>query len=292
MYELIRAGESTYYIDCPAKVGIYLRESGEAYLIDGGFDKEAGRKIRQILDQNGWRLAAVIATHSHADHIGGVAYLQAQTGCRVYANGMEAAFVRNPILEPSFLFSGYPVAELRHKFFLAQPSVALDFSDEGFPPELDVIPLPGHTFDMAGIRTPDGVAFLADCVSGPSTLAKYGVPFLYDVGAYLQTLDQVEAMQAVLFVPSHAQATADIAPLVRLNREKVLEIGENLLSICETPRNFEAILQSVFHAYNLKMSFEQYALVGGTVKSYLAYLKETGKIVVSFRDNLLLWGRA
>lgn len=292
MYELVQAGTATYYIECPAKVGVYVRKGGEAYLIDGGFDKETGRKIRQVLDHNGWRLAAIIATHSHADHIGGNAYLQAQTGCRIYARGMEAAFVRHPILEPSFLFSGFPIAELRHKFFLAQPSAALDFSAEGFPDELEVIPLPGHTFDMAGIRTPDGVVFLADCVSGASTLEKYGVPFIYDVGAFLQTLDRVETMQAVLFVPSHAQATADIVPLVRLNREKVLEIGETLLSICETPLNFEAILQRLFDEYGLKMSIDQYALAGGTVKSYLAYLKEKGEIAVSFRNNLLLWGRA
>lgn len=64
-----------------------------------------------------------------------------------------------------------------------------DFSDGGFPKEIKVIPLPGHFFDMVGFCMPDGVVFLADCISSRETLEKYVVSFIYDVGAYLETLD-------------------------------------------------------------------------------------------------------
>lgn len=39
------------------------------------------------------------------------------------------------------------------------------------------------------------------------------------------------------------------------------------------------------------MNFEQYVLVGSTVKSYLSWLKDTGKLTVQFADNRLLWQR-
>ena len=54
MYELIRAGERSYYIDCPAKIGLFEVEGGVC-LVDSGNDKDAGRKVRQILDKNGWK---------------------------------------------------------------------------------------------------------------------------------------------------------------------------------------------------------------------------------------------
>ena len=101
MYELVQVSEECYYINCLAKIGVYL--------VDSGNDKDAGRKIRKILDKNGWHLAAILNTHSNADHIGRNRYLQ---------------------------------------------------------------------------------------------LDKYAVSVIYDVGAYLETLDKVEQMEAVIFVPT------------------------------------------------------------------------------------------
>ena len=165
MYELVQVSEKCYYINCPAKIGVYVADGENAYLVDSGNDKDAGRKVRQILDKNGWHLAAILNTHSNADHIGGNKYLQGQTGCKVYSGGIEAAFTKYPVLEPSFLYGGYPCKDLRHKFLMAQESDVTDFSDESFPKEIEVIPLPGHFFDMVGFRMPDNVVFLADCIS-------------------------------------------------------------------------------------------------------------------------------
>ena len=39
------------------------------------------------------------------------------------------------------------------------------------------------------------------------------------------------------------------------------------------------------------MSFEQYVLVGSTVRSYLSWLKDNGKMAAEFQDNMLLWQR-
>ena len=291
MYELVQISERCYYINCPAKIGVYVADKNHVYLIDSGNDKDAGRKVRQILDKNGWRLIAILNTHSNADHIGGNRYLQGQTGCKIYSGGIETAFTKYPVLEPSFLYGGYPCKDLRHKFLMAQESEVTDFSDAGFPKEIEVIPLPGHFFDMVGFGMPDGVVFLADCISSRETLEKYAVSFIYDVGDYLKTLDMVEGMEAVMFVPSHAEASSDIRELVRYNREKVWSIAERILTICEKPLHFEGILREVFKEYGLVMNFEQYVLVGSTVRSYLSWLKDTGKLDAPFEDGMLLWQR-
>ncbi len=291
MYELMQISEKCYYINCPAKIGVYVPDKDNVYLIDSGNDKEAGRKVRQILDKNGWHLTAILNTHSNADHIGGNRYLQGQTGCKIYSKGIEVAFTKYPVLEPSFHYGGYPCKDLRHKFLMAQESDVTDFSDAEFPKDIEVIPLPGHFFDMVGFRMPDGVVFLADCISSRETLEKYAVSFIYDVGAYLETLDKVEKMEAAMFVPAHAEATADIKKLVRYNRDKVYEVADRVLSICKEPICFEKILQEVFKVYGLSMNFEQYVLVGSTIRSYLSWLKDTGKLTVAFQDSMLLWNR-
>lgn len=289
MYELIRAGERSYYIECPAKIGVYLAGEGGVYLIDSGNDKDAGRKVRQILERNSWKLLGIVNTHSNADHIGGNQYLQRQTGCRVFAAGTEAEFTRNPLLEPSFLFGGCPPKALRHKFLMAQPSGAEDVTAEGFPAELEIIPLPGHFFDMIGIKTPDGTAFIADCLSSEATLGKYGFPFIYDVAAYLDTLERVKALEAELFVPAHAPATGDIGPLADINRDHVLALGEFVLGLCGEPSCFEDILKRSFDQYGLTLDFQQYVLVGSTLRSILAWHLDAGRCEALFCDNRLLW---
>ena len=289
MYELIQAAEHTYYIESPAKIGL-VQTGGTMALIDSGSDKEAGRKVRQHLDARGLKLSAIYNTHSNADHIGGNQYLQRQTGCAVYAPGVEAAFTRDPILEPSFLYGGCPPKPLRHKFLLAQPSDVQVLDPKACP--LEVIPLPGHFFDMVGYRTEDDVVFLADCLSSRETLEKYRVSFLYDVAAYLDTLDRVAAMEAALFVPAHAAATEDIAPLARYNRDQVYAVAEDLLDLLAEPLVFEEVLRRLFRRYHLTMDFQQYVLVGSTVKSYLAWLLDGGRVTAAFDDCRLLWRKA
>ena len=163
----------------------------------------------------------------------------------------------------------------------------LDKLPEGFAS----IPLPGHFFDMVGFRTPDDVVFLADCLSSREILDKYQIGFIYDVAGYLKTLEQVQTMTAKVFVPAHTEVTEDIADLAQYNIRKVHEIAERIVDLCAAPRGFEDILQQLFAAYGLTMSFEQYVLVGSTVRSYLAWLKDTGRLTALFEDGWMRWAR-
>lgn len=291
MYELIQVAPHTYYIQSPAKIGVVETSNGHVVLIDSGNDKEAGRKVRQHLDRQGWTLDAIYNTHSNADHIGGNAYLAKQTGCALYAPGIEAAFTQHPILEPALLYGGYPMKALRHKFLLAQESDAQPLTPEHLPAGFELIPLPGHFFDMVGLRTPDDVVFLADCLSSQATLDKYQISYVYDVAAYLDTLERVKEMHAALFVPAHADATEDIAPLAQYNIDKVNEIAGHILDFCAAPHTFEEVLQHLFTSYDLAMTFEQYALVGSTVRNYLSWLLDSERLSATFTDNRLLWQR-
>lgn len=291
MYELIPVAPHTYYIQSPAKIGVVETSDGHVVLIDSGNDKEAGRKVRQHLDRQGWTLDAIYNTHSNADHIGGNAYLAKQTGCALYAPGIEAAFTQHPILEPALLYGGYPMKALRHKFLLAQESDAQPLTPEHLPAGFELIPLPGHFFDMIGLRTPDDVVFLADCLSSQATLDNYQISYVYDVAAYLDTLERVKEMHAALFVPAHADATEDIAPLAQYNIDKVNEIAGHILDFCAAPHTFEEVLQHLFTSYDLAMTFEQYALVGSTVRNYLSWLLDSERLSATCTDNRLLCQR-
>ena len=70
------------------------------------------------------------------------------------------------------------------------------------------------------------------------------------------------------------------------------EIAGHIVELCGRPLCFELLLQKLFSDFGLKMNFEQYVLIGSTVRSYLASLNDTGKLTTRFENNLLLWERA
>lgn len=117
MYELVHITGNSYYIQSPAKIGLVKLNDNDVCLIDSGNDKDAGRKVRQILDANNWHLTAIYNTHSNADHIGGNQYIQKQTGCKIYTSSIECAFTQYPLLEPSFLYGGFSSKRLKTQVF-------------------------------------------------------------------------------------------------------------------------------------------------------------------------------
>lgn len=286
--ELVQVGEKTYYVKNPTNIGIYKINENEVYLIDSGNDKEAGRKIMKIMNEQDWRVKGILCTHSNADHIGGNKIIQDRTNCEVLAHHVEKNFTENPILEPSFLYGGFPFKDLRHKFLLAKESKVEEMENH-LPQGLEMIPLKGHFFDMIGIKTSDDVYFLADSLFSETTITKYHLFFIYDVREFLNALDYLETLQGTLFIPSHCEATKDITDLVILNRNKVHEILGKIYEFCENEMTFEEILQAIFETYNLTMDANQYVLIGSTIKSYLSYLYDEDKIEYEFKENKMVW---
>lgn len=286
--ELIQVGEKTYYIKNPTNIGIYKISENEIYLIDSGNDKDAGRKILKIIEENNWKIQGIINTHSNADHIGGNKIIQDRTNCKIFAKDIEKTFVEFPILESSFLYGGYPFKNLRNKFLLAKPSNVIQIQDN-LPEGLEHFSLKGHFFDMIGIKTSDNIYFLADSLFSDETITKYHLFFIYDIKEYLNTLDFLSTLDAKLYIPSHCEATQDISYLIKINKNKIEEISNKIYNICENEKTFEEILKYIFDEYNLIMNENQYILVGSTIKSYLSYLYDNNKLSYEFKNNKMLW---
>ncbi len=289
MYELNQVSKNCFYIQSPAKIGLIKLNEKEVCLIDSGNDKEAGKKVRQIIESNNWNLKAIYNTHSNADHIGGNKYLQTQTGCKVYAPIIESAFTSSPILEPSFLYGGFPFKDLKHKFLMAQESEVEVLTEDLLPDNLSMLDLKGHFFNMVGFQHSDGVVYLADCLSSKNILDKYKITFIYDVKSYIETLEMVKDLNGKIFIPSHSDATENINELAQYNIDTVNEIADLITKLLNEPMTFERLLKSLFNYYKLQMTPEQYVLVGNTVRSYLSYLKDNGRIEFLFTKNEMLW---
>ncbi|MDR0648743.1 MAG: MBL fold metallo-hydrolase [Synergistaceae bacterium] len=292
MFGLNQVGESTYYIDCPSKIGVCVYEGGRACLIDSGMEDGHGKRALEIIEERGWTLGMIINTHSHADHVGGNRYLQEATGCPAYAAGADAAIIRHSILNTSLLYGGNPPEAMKDKLLHSDSSFVRDLDAAALPDGIKPVRLDGHSFAMSGIQSHDGVWFLADSLVSESMLARYHIPFVRDVAKHLETLKTVEGLDGRLFIPSHTRPLAETGPLVDANRRKILEIAEKIVDLCADPVCFDDLLKDLFDFYGLQMDIRQYMLTGSTVRSFLSYLSDAGAVEPCASQDRLLWRAA
>ena len=102
-------------------------------------------------------------------------------------------------------------------------------------------------------------------------------------------LQSLKAFRGKFFIPSHVEGMEDISELIEENLCKVEEIIETILDICQVDCTFEEILQKLFGHYHLVMNANQYVLIGSTLRSYLAYLYEEGRLEFSFLESQMRW---
>jgi hydroxyacylglutathione hydrolase len=136
----------------PLQVTTYLvadEDSGEALLIDpGGTSDELAAQLREA----GWRLAWIVNTHGHADHIAGNDHWAAATGARVVMHRLDWEFFRTPAMQAEARAEGFPpltradvlVADGDH--IPLGDGFALVLHTPGHTPGAICVSFPGHLF--------------------------------------------------------------------------------------------------------------------------------------------------
>ena len=284
MQELVKLGEKTYVLLEHTNVGFYLVNDNEVVVIDTGSSKDSAKLIDKILVENNWHLKCIINTHSHADHMGGNAYLENKYNVKAYSSSMESFICNNPILEPSLLYSAAPVKELKNHLLMAKPSHSLDINELDIP-GIEVLDLKGHAIGQIGILTSDDVLFTGDAYTSTKILEKYAIQYNYDIEEYINTLDYLLTTDYKYYVPSHGEVEKNCTNTVMINKENALKIEDYLLKILQEEKSFANLLSQVFNDYHITNNLMQYHLIGSTIKAFLAKLNNAGKVEITVRNG-------
>ncbi|NLD18956.1 MAG: MBL fold metallo-hydrolase [Clostridiales bacterium] len=288
--ELIQVGSKTYYIKNKTNIGVYKTGRSSVCIIDTGSDGD-GEKIDEILQAQGWGLDYIIITHAHIDHIGGNDYLVKKYDVPVYMTAANIAYAVFDDFETAILNGGKPCKQLKKVFTLPEPTNLRDIGtiqEDGITYE----ELPGHTLSMIGIRTDDDVWFFGDAYLSRHNLKKYRYGYIYDAGAFLDTLQKIKGFQGKVFIPSHGSVEDSVTEICDLNIENICEIFGIIKDICAEYTDFGHILQGLYRLMGMRPNVVQNAILSSTTKSYVAYLQDRGLLKYKFVDDIMMWKKA
>ena len=293
--ELKQLSKNVYYIPGAVNIGVIVKGSS-AVLIDTGIDDDAGKKILQTLKKENLCVAAIINTHSHADHIGGNSCIQSRTSARIYAPEHEAAVIHHPYFEPYTLFSGAnPIKDMKNKFLMAKASyvdvvisnILGSLEVEGL--ELNVVGLPGHALNQIGVEF-EGVFFCADSIFSADILSKHKIPFLIDVNRQKDTLAYLKSSQYNFYVPSHGDPTGDVHFVADTYMDILEGVEKLILDSTGEGKTVEELQRIIFPQLDISIkSPQQYYLLNTPFMAFLSGLHERGLVGTEVRNNLLTW---
>lgn len=288
MFKLIQCAESTYYLKCFANTGVYYLGNGEVILIDSCDHKKSYTDLDAQLEERGWRVKLIINTHAHVDHIFGDRFFKEKYGCEVCSSRIESHMTDISDIEGRIYFNAVPINRQNNYFFKPVSTFSKPLSDVKLPEGFEILPLPGHTFSMIGVKTPDNVWFLGDAVLSKGTFESYKLPFFFDVNESIKTQKMLTSLKGKLFVPSHSPACEDIAPLALYNADCLEKLKDYFLSISDG-RTVEEIFALCCKELGMKFGMDQFGKLIFTVKCFLQALIDDGKLTADITDYRLVY---
>jgi len=293
--ELTRLGERTFVVESPVKIGVIELEGG-SLLVDTGKNEDLVRKLTRSLEERGKGVTHVIVTHSHADHTGALAFAKRRCSCSVGASPMEAAVVENPLLEPTCLWGGSPPKALLSPFVLSKPcqvDLRLQEGKSPFDEGIEILELSGHSFQMIGVLSPDGVLFTADAFFPEELIRKHGILYQASPRKSLLALEKVRGSKARLFVPSHGQGRLeDPEPWMEATKDHIESVFCALLEATSSWTTLEGVERELLDRFEVSETLEALCLARSSLRGYVSDLLEEGKLQMEVRGKEVLLRRA
>ena len=278
-------GNTYAAVGATALMPVYKLTERDIVLMDTGYARLDRSALVNLIEGNGFRLRGIICSHAHFDHTGNVRYLQQRYGCQAAAQIIEAGISVNPdAYRANYVALTYGKSReyLLEECFPADVIIPADAGHLDFcGARFGILQLPGHSAGHIGVVTPDGVAYLGDCLIDEEQIAAAKLPTSMFIARDLESKESLRNLRRPAYIIAHKQVLTDIGPLIDRNIAFIHDKGRELLEDLEDGMSFDQWIYAFCQRENVRTRNEfKFSIVERNFANFVDWLADEGRIEV------------
>lgn len=278
-------GRTYAAVGATALMPVYKLTDTDIVLMDTGYARLDRSALVNLIEGNGFRLRGIICSHAHFDHTGNVRYLQQRYGCQAAAQIIEAGISVNPdAYRANYVALTYGKSQeyLLEECFPADVIIPADAGHLDFcGARFGILQLPGHSAGHIGVVTPDGVAYLGDCLIDEEQIAAAKLPTSMFIARDLESKESLRNLRRPAYIIAHKQVLTDIGPLIDRNIAFIHDKGRELLEDLEDGMSFDQWIYAFCQRENVRTRNEfKFSIVERNFANFVDWLTDEGKVEV------------
>lgn len=276
-------GNTYAAVGATALMPVYKLTDTDIVLMDTGYARLDRSALVNLIEGNGFRLRGIICSHAHFDHTGNVRYLQQRYGCQAAAQIIEAGISVNPdAYRANYVALTYGKSReyLLEECFPADVIIPADAGHLDFcGARFGILQLPGHSAGHIGVVTPDGVAYLGDCLIDEEQIAAAKLPTSMFIARDLESKESLRNLRRPAYIIAHKQVLTDIGPLIDRNIAFIHDKGRELMEDLEDGMSFDQWIYAFCQRENVRTRNEfKFSIVERNFANFVDWLTDEGKV--------------
>lgn len=286
--EMLHVLGNTYAaVGSTALLPIYKLNERDIVLIDTGYAKLDRAGLVNLLDGSGLVPKYVLCSHAHFDHTGNVRYLQERYGAKAILSLIEAGISVNPdSYRANYVALTY--GKSRELFLeecftadrvLRETDTSLELDGRTF----GILPLPGHSAGHLGFVTPDGAAYVGDCLISQSEIDGAKLPTSMFIARDLESKAYLKTTDCPVYILAHKEVVRREAleGLIDRNIGFIQSKRAELLEVLEDGMTFSEWIGAFCQRENVRTHNElKFSIVERNFSNFVSWLTDSGAVMV------------
>ena len=286
--EMLHVLGNTYAaVGSTALLPIYKLNERDIVLMDTGYAKLDRAGLTNLLDGSGLVPKYVLCSHAHFDHTGNVRYLQERYGAKAILSLIEAGISVNPdSYRANYVALTY--GKSRELFLeecftadrvLREPDTSLELDGRAF----GILPLPGHSAGHLGFVTPDGAAYVGDCLISQSEIDGAKLPTSMFIARDLESKAYLKTTDYPVYILAHKEVVRreELDSLIDRNIGFIQRKRAELLAVLEDGMTFSEWIGAFCQRENVRTHNElKFSIVERNFSNFVSWLTDSGAVMV------------